>query len=328
MWLTIAIPTYNRSDKLLCTVETLVPQIKDNKEIEILILDNCSDVELSVELKKRYPNETCIRVHREKVNIGMAANFANAFKLSNGKWMWLLGDDDRVADDAVKKILAELQCHPEYGVMNFGGATAVPPINERTVLRSLKDLCETFHDSWRLGTLFFMSNNVYNLNYVGMYLSKIYDWGYSTVPHAVPLLVCASEGIEILVTPDTIAEYVPGVGEQHWNIYRYRMGIPTIGEIPGCEVFLEQVIPSVFRQHHIFPNYLKAIPGCIIKGKRPLIFWRHYCFRLAASTKGFKSLYFLLCGTVLITFLKLTKLNILLKKHMSPINDLEGMSRL
>ena len=50
--LTIAIPTYNRHDRLLKTVDALIPQLNEN--CTILIIDNNSDVSIEKFLKHKH----------------------------------------------------------------------------------------------------------------------------------------------------------------------------------------------------------------------------------------------------------------------------------
>ena len=101
MILTIAIPTYNRPEKVKNTLIKLIPQV--NANVRILILDNCSDVDIKNYLEEiiSESNLENINVIRHRTNIGADANFARLFELCNTPYIWTLGDDDRVIDNAV-----------------------------------------------------------------------------------------------------------------------------------------------------------------------------------------------------------------------------------
>ena len=69
--LTIAIPTYNRPEKLKDQVSLLLKQVTD--QVEILILDNCS----SYNIYQLFSKEERQRIHivTHKVNVGMPTNY-------------------------------------------------------------------------------------------------------------------------------------------------------------------------------------------------------------------------------------------------------------
>jgi len=103
--LSIAIPTYNRINFLNSLLKTLLKQInKRNLSIEIVISDNFSNdgtEGLILEFSKKYK---FIKYYKNESNFGPDINMYLAIKRSNGKFVWLLGDDDLVKENAVKKI--------------------------------------------------------------------------------------------------------------------------------------------------------------------------------------------------------------------------------
>jgi glycosyltransferase involved in cell wall biosynthesis len=106
--LTIAIPTYNRSKFLKSQINYLIDIIEKNyykKQIELLILNNNSEDETNeivIEYAKKY---SFIKYIKNEYNIGLIGNYKKAIQNSNGKFTWVLGDDDTFEENLVKEIL-------------------------------------------------------------------------------------------------------------------------------------------------------------------------------------------------------------------------------
>ena len=91
--LTIAIPTYNRLEKLKICLKRLMEQ-KKIEQIEIIVSDNDSTDgtgEYMTELVKKAEN---IHYYRNTENVGPDKNFLNCFDKAVGEYVLLLGDDD------------------------------------------------------------------------------------------------------------------------------------------------------------------------------------------------------------------------------------------
>jgi glycosyltransferase involved in cell wall biosynthesis len=109
--LTIAIPTFNRVEKLKICLSKVLEQIQ-NCNIEILVCDNGSTdgtEEFLIKETFSYPN---LRYFRSKQNYGFDRNVLNCFEKSNGKYIWLLGDDDFILPGAVNSILSCISKEP------------------------------------------------------------------------------------------------------------------------------------------------------------------------------------------------------------------------
>lgn len=120
--LSIGIPTYNRSSILKELLATLSPVIIELQgEVEILISDNASTDETANIVDSFISKNSYIRFHSSPENLGFDANVNNVMKLSSGNYVWLLGDDDYVREDAIKYILSVIKNHPDtaYILMNY-----------------------------------------------------------------------------------------------------------------------------------------------------------------------------------------------------------------
>lgn len=112
--LTIAVPTYNGSRTIRNMLDILLPQI--DRRVEILVLDNCSTDDtpsMILQYKERYPKIKYIRNER---NIGPDANFLKALRISCGKFVLLLSDDDVLIENSLDNILDFLEQYPDLSL--------------------------------------------------------------------------------------------------------------------------------------------------------------------------------------------------------------------
>lgn len=94
--LTIAIPTYNRRDLLKRALESIVPQL--NSKIEVLVSDNASDDGTDEMIVQSFP---MVRYIKNEINKGADYNFLQCYREAKGKYVILLGSDDRIAAGAI-----------------------------------------------------------------------------------------------------------------------------------------------------------------------------------------------------------------------------------
>lgn len=103
--LSICIPTFNRPQKISDLLELLISQI-ENHDIEIIITDNSNNNLTKEKLKLFIDQNRNITYYKNDANIGFAKNLRKAISMSNGKYIWMLGDDDIPNHESVKKILS------------------------------------------------------------------------------------------------------------------------------------------------------------------------------------------------------------------------------
>ena len=117
--LTIAILTYNRSDRIKTTISRLLPQL--TSQVRIMVLDNCSNVNVKDHLKEQIGGDVLdkVQVIRHRVNIGGDANFQRCFELCDTPYIWMLGDDDMVEENAVKLILEEINNFKDHDLIGI-----------------------------------------------------------------------------------------------------------------------------------------------------------------------------------------------------------------
>lgn len=108
--LSICIPTFNRRSYLLENLSVILPQIRGNDKIELLINDNGSTDDTVIALETLMKNEDCkINLKTFPKGILPADNFKNVVERANGKYIFLLGDDDLLSPDFISILFPVLE---------------------------------------------------------------------------------------------------------------------------------------------------------------------------------------------------------------------------
>ena len=102
--LSICIPTYNRSYYLdNCLNSIKLAKKEASLSLEVCISDNCSSEKIEPILEK-YKKDINIIFNKNEENIGMGKNILKATSMARGKFCWLLGNDDLLLPNSLKKI--------------------------------------------------------------------------------------------------------------------------------------------------------------------------------------------------------------------------------
>lgn len=234
--LTIIIPTYNRKKRLKRTLKIL--ELQSDKNFGVIILDNNSNYSIE-ELCKEIDDDlrNRIKVVHNKVNIGMAANLANAFIQQLEGWVWMLSDDDIPSVYAVEDIHEEIENRYSIGAINF----PIYDISKKIIdngkdFKSLHEILDFYRHiilnradeaRWS-GDFIFFSNKVYNTDYLKKFYQQIFTYAYSGVPQLIPILFMLNEKIcHVRISTKKIVEYEVPDGD-HWNWTRTILGMRII----------------------------------------------------------------------------------------------------
>lgn len=114
--LSICIATMNRARQLLQTVEALLAQI--DERCEIVIVDGASR-DMTEDIGRQLAaDDERVRYFREPINSGVDADYDRAVGYAEGKYCWLLTDDDRILPRAINRILDQLAKQPALLLVN------------------------------------------------------------------------------------------------------------------------------------------------------------------------------------------------------------------
>lgn len=122
--LTIAIPTYNRVNKLKRLLNNILDQsFSFSEEIELMISNNCSSDETSQFLETLIINHRNLKVktYNQETNLGFDGNISFLYHNSNAKYIWFFADDDLLLPDAINTIVNTLKKEePTALLFSFG----------------------------------------------------------------------------------------------------------------------------------------------------------------------------------------------------------------
>jgi abequosyltransferase len=108
--LTVGIPTYNGEKCISWPVESVLNQLKGNsflaERVELLISDNASDDNVALvveEYRTNHPDN--VRYYRNETNVGFDNNVNLVVRRAEGRFVWILSDDDFILKGALEMVL-------------------------------------------------------------------------------------------------------------------------------------------------------------------------------------------------------------------------------
>ena len=220
--LTIAIPTYNRNEILLQNLSKLLPQI--HSDIRVVIYDNCSAVPVEETLRVLNPQfRSKIDVVRNRVNVGMTGNILKCFEGCDTEWLWILGDDDRVEDNAINIIFQDIRSNSNTELITY--AWDEPSLNRKNDVivegcRPLLDKIESF------GVLLFLSTSIYNMRKVEKNIAFASFFQSSYAPHLVVAFMSIGTHGQCLISTSKIVSNgnLDTPGDLRWDqFYIYQL---------------------------------------------------------------------------------------------------------
>jgi hypothetical protein len=161
--LTIAIPTYNRSEILKGNLINLDKAVKSRNslEISILVVDNGD----SSGIIKNYQY---IKYVKNQFNIGANGNILKILENVDTDYLWIIGDDDYLNPDALDNVMQLIiEKSPDWLILSQNSSSL--ELNQYT------DINDLMNSNIDLQDLIFISINIYKTNILQSNLSKITD---------------------------------------------------------------------------------------------------------------------------------------------------------
>ncbi len=122
--LTIGVPIYNGEETVEQTLQSILIAIKkiDQKKIEILISDNCSDDRTVSKIKNFIKkNDLIIKININDSNLGYDKNIDKIVEESNSPYVWFLGCGEKISPSSLEIILKKINKNKDLTnlVLNF-----------------------------------------------------------------------------------------------------------------------------------------------------------------------------------------------------------------
>lgn len=156
--LTIVVPTYDRPQKIKAQFASLLPQLSD--VVTLIIIDNNSKIPVSSLIDKGFHSK--VKIIRNAINIGGAANIARCFEVCETEWLWTLSDDDIVEVDAVAKILSLIKNLEDVCFVNFNNKRTYSSSNFRNVLENAGLYQDLYYMSVCVYNIFKLKNHIHH----------------------------------------------------------------------------------------------------------------------------------------------------------------------
>lgn len=116
MLVSVIITTYNRSQLLCRAIESVLAQTYKN--IEIIVVDDCSSDDTSKVVKSAYANK--VRYIRNKSNMGLAASRNIGIRITAGNLISFLDDDDQLLPEKIQRQVTQFENNESAGVIYCG----------------------------------------------------------------------------------------------------------------------------------------------------------------------------------------------------------------
>ena len=241
-FLDIIIPQYKEDDNLVSKLLDSIRRQKKVKfeEIGIIIINDASDVELDINLFKKY-KPLNIKYIKNEVNSGPGVTRQNGLKASKAKYVTFVdADDELYGDDSLYQVINSLKqtnCNilcttmlQEKKVGNEIKIVAVPFDNMRTLhglfikRRYLADNEISFHPSLRYyEDSYFIMTLIHDNNYVNV--DKItYVWKYNE--NSLTLggnnSICVNHFMDLYTSVKDIYDYYKKHNVKNSNVYLFQ----------------------------------------------------------------------------------------------------------
>jgi glycosyltransferase involved in cell wall biosynthesis len=112
----ICIPTYNRAEFLKECLDSVLCQVKNKREVEVIVIDNASPDDTQTVVGEFIKSYDCLKYYRNERNLGLAGNQIKCIEYATGDYVTLLGDDDIYLDGQIDRIL-KVVSEREYAVV-------------------------------------------------------------------------------------------------------------------------------------------------------------------------------------------------------------------
>ena len=206
--LTLAIPTYNRVEKLKMCLEQVIEQTR-GKSVELLVSDNASTDGTQQFMEgycREHPNITYVR---NAENIGPDRNFLNCYGKASGEYVILLGDDDLLLPGAVDAILEALARKPVFVHLNSCTLLSQEPLNctpPRVEEGEMRIYCKREEIMEQMGIFVtFLSSFVLRTDLVRQIEDPEQYIGTYFIQSHIAIATLAAEGEYIYITKNCIA---------------------------------------------------------------------------------------------------------------------------
>lgn len=268
--LTIAIPTYNRVNHLIDNIDSILVQL--NTECRLLIIDNHSSYILDDKISdilEVYVNKGIdIRVIRNNANVGLFGNILKCFELCETKWLYIIGDDDRMTKKGMDTILSDIKQFSDFINISYQWLPENRWSLERPKITTgainYMESIESIHH------VMFLSSNIYNVHKLNKYLSQGNYYQLTAAPHLVLLLLGLNniENEKVYLSEKAIVQNLNSEVEEEekWNKPDFFRNIKLFLDLP-IHQNNKKVLFKLYKNSYALKKYLRIYIDFSLNGK-------------------------------------------------------------
>ncbi len=258
--LSIFIPTYNRNKKLVDTVRDIL-EIEGNENVRIVVIDNASDKPVQASLNEENIHSDNLKVLENSVNIGICGNIIECFRQCKTKWLWVLGDDDKVSANALNNIINQLEYLNESQTLCVNFKTEMA--DKRTLFSTVSEVSKLNNNETPYSNLLFISTNIFNARALKAYMAEGIMFSYALQPHTSMLFqaLLKKEG-KIAFSPDSIVNWHNDLESISWSITHMTVSRDLILNLPSISndrdyLHLKKYVMSGYNNYSIYLNLIR-----------------------------------------------------------------------
>ncbi len=168
--ISVVLPTYNRPDYIVLSLRSILNQ--KFKNFEILVLDDAS-TDNTEEVVLGFKDKRIIYIKNKK-NMGYAANIKKGFNMAQGKYIFMISDDDMIMNTTLFGEIAQVMDktnagYAQTGLVYYDKDHYKPSVIDHVATKLIfeKPTPEIFYktSNWHYG---FMSGNVFRKDYINI----------------------------------------------------------------------------------------------------------------------------------------------------------------
>lgn len=252
--LTIAIPTYNRNKEIVNCVGSLISQFTN--ECCLLIIDNHSQIPVEESLKDLLTDSDIqSKTLRNSVNVGLSANIMRCFEYCETEYLWVIGDDDLAAPNAIETIFKYINKFPQSIFFNF-----VTPMVSRNNDIQTKGLNNFLDGVDSISNIGFISASFYKASIFREKIRIGYHYGYSFYPHLALIIASLENDEECVISKEQIALFTEyPTDEQRWSEITNTLGMPILLEIPNSDYSKQKLFQVLIQGMAGYRSFVVAL---------------------------------------------------------------------
>jgi glycosyltransferase involved in cell wall biosynthesis len=226
----VVIPNFSRQQALLELLRNLRSQWQG--QFEVLLIDDNSTENPEPAIHQNIPDSrNWIHIMRNPCRVGLGANITFCFLHCSTEWMWLLGNDDEIAEDAISIAAKTIGNFPDAAFINFASNLV-----SRRMTCCANGLDEFLHLIDSHANLNFISTGLYRVQLFKPYVATGFHYAYTFSPHLAMLFSLLRDHrhyTAVLSDEYLCSHRIAAEPSQRWSHVDFALGAAAMLELDG-----------------------------------------------------------------------------------------------